>query len=66
MSDFITRPRAAPDLCTSSHSAARNNLCLHLSMPVHNFRKMPTTFPTIWKLFSFFFTWIGAMAGFSG
>jgi hypothetical protein len=34
--------------------------------PVHNFRKMPTTFPTIWKFFSLFFTWIGAIAGFSG
>jgi hypothetical protein len=32
----------------------------------YSFRKMPTTFPTIWKLFSLFFTWIGAIAGFSG
>ena len=32
----------------------------------HSFRRIPTTFPTIWKLFSLFFTWIGAIAGFSG
>ena len=32
----------------------------------HSLRRIPTTLPTIWKLFSPFFTWMGGIAGFSG
>jgi len=42
----------------------------HIRLPLvkkrYSFRRIPTTFPTIWKLFSLFLTCMGGMAGFSG